>query len=122
MNHPNQSSFCTKIHLFSVALMCELISLLMIFVFTHYRAVNTPLATVDITGIIRQFVKVESTQSHSPAQHQERIHAFSAQLEMTLQEVAREKHVILVPKEAVIAGGVDLTPEVSKRLEKFDAV
>jgi hypothetical protein len=94
----------------------------MVFVFTHYHSVNTPLAIVDITGIIRQFVKVESTQSDSPAQHQERIHAFSAQLESTLQTVAKENHVILVPKEAVIAGGVDLTPEVSKRLEQSDAV
>ena len=122
MNHPNQGSYCTKIQLFSVALMCELISLLMIFAMNHYLPVNTPLATVDITGIIHQFVKMESTQSDSPAQHQERIHAFSAQLESTLQTVAKENHVILVPKEAVIAGGIDLTPEVSKRLEKSDAV
>ncbi len=122
MNYPNQDSYCTKIQLFSVALMCELISLLMIFAMNHYHPVNTPLATVDITGIIHQFVKMESTQSDSPAQHQERIHAFSAQLESTLQTVAKENHVILVPKEAVIVGGVDLTPEVSKRLEQSDAV
>lgn len=116
MNPHNQSRYCTKIQLFSVALICELISLLMVFMFTHYHPVNTPLATVDITGIINQFVKTESAQSDSPTQHQKRIHAFSAQLEATLQTVAHEKHVILVPKEAVITGSLDFTTEVAERL------
>lgn len=122
MNHSNQGSYCTKIQLFSVALICELVSLLVVFTINYSHPVNTPLATVDITGIIHQFVKMESTQSDSPAQHQERIHAFSARLESTLKTTAKENHVILVPKEAVIAGGIDLTPEVSKRLGQSDAV
>ncbi len=122
MNHPNQGSYCTKIQLFSVALMCVFISLLMNFALNRYLSVNRQVAIVDITGLIHQFVKMELTQSDSPAKHQQRIHAFSAQLEATLQTVAKENHVILVPKEAVIAGGIDLTPEVSKRLEKSDAV
>ena len=36
------------------------------------------------------------------------------QLESYLETVAKENHVILVPKEAVIAGGVDLTVDVRR--------
>jgi hypothetical protein len=121
MNH-HQGSYCTKIQIFSVMLICVLINILMSFAINHYLPVNNQLAIVDITGIIHQFVKMESAQSDSPAKHQERIHAFSAQLESTLQTVAKDHHAILIPKEAVISGGIDLTLEVSKHLEKSDAV
>ncbi len=122
MSHHHQDSYCTKIQLFSVTLICVLINILMSFTMNLYLPVKNQLAIVDITSIIHQFVKVESAQSNSPAQHQERIHAFSVRLESTLQTVAKENHVILVPKEAVISGGIDLTSEVSKHLEKSDAV
>ena len=35
---------------------------------------------------------------------------------MVLKEIAKEQHIILVPKEAVIAGSQDVTAEVAARL------
>ncbi len=122
MNPHNQGSYCTKIQLFSVALMCVFISLLMNFTLNRYLSVNRQVAIVDITGLIHQFVRVESKLPHSATEHQAHIQAFSEILEGTLQTIAEKKNVILVPKEAIIAGGIDLTPEVSKRLEASNAL
>ena len=75
------------------------------------------LATVDMTSLIQSFVKTESTRSGSLAEHHEQVRAFSQQLDQALQAVAQQQHVILVPKEAVIAGAVqDLTPQVRQHL------
>lgn len=74
-------------------------------------------ATVDVTGLIHDFVKTESTVVASPAQHQASVRLFSQELDGVLQRISEEKGVILVPKEAVIAGMVpDVTSEVKKDL------
>ncbi len=115
-----ENSHITRIEIYAVALICGLISMLIGFSMNQYLPVNIQLATVDMTGIIHRFVKMESMQSLSADQHQAHVHDFSTQLETTLKEVAKEKHVILMPKEAVIAGGLDLTAEVSQRLGQSD--
>lgn len=81
--------------------------------------VSTPIATVDMTSLIDHFVKTESARTASLAQHHAQVHVFSQQLDSALQRIAQEKHVILVPKEAVVAGQImDVTSEVTQRLEK----
>lgn len=83
----------------------------------HFFTAPNRIATVDMTGLIRQFVKTESVLPLSAAQRQTQVHTFSQQLEDILQEIAREKQLILVPKEAVMAGNVlDVTNTVSDRL------
>jgi hypothetical protein len=77
---------------------------------------NSSIATVDMTGLMYQFVKSEATGSASLAEKRIEVRHFSQQLETALKAIAQEKHVILVPKEAVIAGGNDLTVEVASRL------
>ena len=77
---------------------------------------NPHLATVDMTGLMYQFVKNEASASASLVQKRAEIRAFSQQLELVLKEIAKEQHVILVPKEAVIAGSHDVTAEVAARL------
>jgi hypothetical protein len=77
---------------------------------------NQSIATVDMTGLMYQFVKSEASGSASLSEKRIEVRAFSQQLETVLKTIAREKHVILVPKEAVIAGSQDLTAEVAARL------
>lgn len=77
---------------------------------------NPHLVTVDMTGLMYRFVKSEATGLASLVQQRAEVQAFSQRLEAVLKDVAHEKQVILVPKEAVIAGGNDLTEEVSARL------
>ncbi len=122
MNQNENRNHYTRMEIYVVGLISTLISILIGFSMNHYLPVNIQLATVDITSIIHQFVKVESKKSIPLEQQQEQIRAFSSQLESTLKTVSEEKHVVLTPKEAVIAGGVDLTPEVMKRLEESHAL
>lgn len=77
---------------------------------------NPQLATVDMTGLMYRFVKSEAAGSASLTEKRIEVRAFSQQLETVLQTIAREKHVILVPKEAVIAGSQDMTAEVAMQL------
>jgi hypothetical protein len=77
---------------------------------------NPSIATVDMTSLMYRFVKSEASGSASLAEKRIEVRAFSQQLETVLKTIAREKHVILVPKEAVIVGGNDLTAEVASRL------
>jgi hypothetical protein len=77
---------------------------------------NPSIATVDMTGLMYRFVKSEASGSASLAEKRIEVRHFSQQLETVLKTIVQEKHVILVPKEAVIAGGNDLTAEVASRL------
>lgn len=100
---------------------CLTVSIFLVMM-SHFLSARPVLATVDMTGLIHNFVKTESTIAASVAQHQASVHVFSQELDSALKNVAEEKHVILVPKEAVIAGAVtDLTPEVAEQLEKFQS-
>lgn len=122
MNQNENKNPCTRTEIHIVGLISMLISILISFSINRYLPVNIQLATVDITSIIHQFVKVESMKSIPLEQQQEQIRAFSNQLEFTLKAIAEEKHVVLTPKEAVITGGMDLTPDVMKRLEESHAL
>jgi conjugal transfer pilus assembly protein TraW len=94
------------------ALMGTTISL----VLTRVILPSSSIATVDMTGLMYRFVKSEASGSVSLTEKRVEVRAFSQQLETVLKVIAQEKHVILVPKEAVIAGSQDMTTEVAARL------
>jgi hypothetical protein len=75
------------------------------------------IATVDITGIVQQFVKTERERPISTLKKETEIKAFSHRLEATLNAMAKKHHCVLLPKEAVIAGAPDVTSGVEKQLQ-----
>ncbi|CAN5420755.1 hypothetical protein BH10PSE19_BH10PSE19_00120 [soil metagenome] len=75
-----------------------------------------PIVTVNITQIVNQFVKAQAAQKLSQAETKKRITIFGKQLEITLNQLAQEDQVVLLPAEAVIAGAPDKTADVQKRL------
>jgi Type-F conjugative transfer system protein (TrbI_Ftype) len=78
---------------------------------------STTLATVDASSLVQSFVKAEAARSASMVQHHAHVRAFSQQLERAVQVVAQEQRVVILPKEAVIAGAVkDITPQVAQQL------
>ena len=81
---------------------------------------QSTLATVDVTGLIHRFVKVEAAKSVSPAQMREQVKDFSQHLESVLQNLSREKHWVLLPKEAILSGCPDVTGEVEARLNTWE--
>jgi len=78
---------------------------------------SSTLGTVDITGIINQFIKLESAKNDSPDVVKEDVRAFAHQLEMTLRQLAKEKHLVLLLRDAVSAGGQDYTDVVNQRMQ-----
>jgi hypothetical protein len=81
--------------------------------------VQTPrVASVDITGIVNQFIKAQTADHLSTQALQARVNQFGSNLESTLKLLADKQHMVLLPQEAVIAGTVDLTPQVQKILQQ----
>ena len=81
---------------------------------------HTPLtiATVNITGLEDSFIR-ETTQQHLPtAEMNKKVTAFANALNKTVIDMAKQKHVILVPSEAVIAGSPDMTREVANIVKR----
>ena len=74
------------------------------------------IGVVNITSIIDQYVKTEVGQNLPPEELKKRIRAFGLNLEKTVHEIAQKKHLVLLPTEAVVAGGADYTALVSKEL------
>ncbi len=77
----------------------------------------TPIATVDVTGIVRDFIRSQAKLQLPPKTLEQRVNTFGRQLEMQLHSLAKTHHVILVPQEAVIVGAPDLTPLVKAHLD-----
>lgn len=67
------------------------------------------IATVDISGIIGEFAQHEALQNFPPEKVRADIIHFGRSIEMGIKRFAKSHHVILLPKEAVIAGAVDYT-------------
>jgi hypothetical protein len=77
------------------------------------------IGTVNVTALIDNFVKAQADQKLSPDKQQQHIKAFGQTLEKTLAEISAKYHVVLMPGEAVIAGGIDFTPQLQQRLREL---
>lgn len=91
----------------------------LIFILNGNSFVRPTVATVDITGIVQQFVQSQTKLNLSKSELQKRVNVFGHQLEVILQDLSSEKHLVLMPQEAVLAGSTDLTPQVMQCLEKY---
>ena len=76
------------------------------------------IGTVHVTGIIDQFIKENATKAISPNQLKVKVRLFGQTLEKILQVLSKKEHVLLLPREAVMAGSVDYTPLVLVQLKK----
>jgi hypothetical protein len=78
---------------------------------TFHLFVDKPnkIGTVNITGIVDQFVKQESNKNVPPDKLKKEVKAFGRQLETDLTKFSKRYHVVLMPSEAIIAGSEDYT-------------
>lgn len=77
---------------------------------------ETRVATVNITGIVNGFIKSQASLHVSQDVLNARVKDFAKTLDDTLHTVASEKHVVLLPSEAVIAGAADYTDVVKQKM------
>jgi len=90
---------------------------ILIFVFSGNSFTKPSIATVDITGIVQQFVQSQAKLNLPSSELQKHVNAFGHQLEITLQALSDEKHLVIMPQEAVLAGSMDLTSLIKQRLQ-----
>lgn len=67
------------------------------------------IATVDIVAITSEFIKKEAQKNHAEDEKKVAIQVFSHRLETALTTLTQKKNLVLLPREAVIKGGVDYT-------------
>jgi Tfp pilus assembly protein PilO len=79
---------------------------------------SSKIATVDVLTITSQFIKEEVEKKHSNQDKQKAIKHFSYRLEKALQQLTKEKSVVLLPKEAVIKGAPDYTSSLIELMGK----
>lgn len=80
-----------------------------------------PLATVDVTNIVNQFVKSQAKLNLPPQELQQRVTKFGQQLQMVLDNTSKKYHAVLIVQEAIVSGAHDLTPEVRAQLNKLQS-
>lgn len=76
------------------------------------------IATVNISGLENSFIKETTNKALSPDEMKLKVAQFANALNQSVINIAKEKHVILLMSEAVVAGHRDLTPEVANRVKK----
>lgn len=117
--HNNKSNDVLRlkgIFLFATVILSALISVMVSLVIDRVVLPAPHLVTVDIPGLMMAYAKVEAKRTDSLAQQRADVHQFSQQLERVLKDIAQREHVIIIPQKAVIAGGKDITQEVTTRL------
>lgn len=90
-------------------------ALLVQLTFLHF---SSKIITVDIAGIVKSFEDEVSKQKLPPDALTKIVTRFSDSLNSTVDDYARQKHSILVPKGVVIAGVTDKTDEVKELIKK----
>ena len=76
------------------------------------------IATVDLTGIVHEYTLSIAKNTKSLSQMQSTMQLFSQSMGRALQSVAKEHHVVLVPRQAVVSGAVDYTDVIVNRVKQ----
>ena len=102
-----------------VSFVSGVLGALSVLLVSHFLSNATPrLATVNISGMVSHFVKLEAKREISSDVLEKEAKHYGSSLNKELQKFAKEKNLILFPSEAVIAGNQDYTSVIYKRLNK----
>lgn len=74
--------------------------------------------TVNVSALENSFIQETVKQKLPKAELSKRVSIFARSLNQTINNMAKQKNVIIVPSEAVIAGGVDLTETVANEVKR----
>lgn len=78
------------------------------FTMSHTKTI----ATVDITGMTKSYVKTIAKAELPPETAQKALSQFSSNLQDALITLSTKKHLILLPTQAVVGGAPDMTQDV----------
>lgn len=96
-----------------------LLGALTVFAVMHYidSKPNT-VGTVNITYLVEQYSKQEAAKNLPVELLKKEVSEFGALLEHETKKLSFEKHLVLLPNQAVIAGSKDYTAIVRARMER----
>jgi hypothetical protein len=77
------------------------------------------IGTVNITGMIDQFIKQETQNNLSPGDLRKEVKNYGIHLNQELQKFSKSNHVVLLPSEAVIAGTHDYTGLINQKIQSL---
>lgn len=97
-------------------LLMVVIALLVVLGLELDKAKPKEIATVDIVGLTKTYIEELQAKKISKEELKQRIVRYATHLESAIQTFAKENQLILVPKEAVVAGSQDYTDNIKERL------
>ena len=100
------------------AIVNGMLSALVMLCLFHFFMPSQKIGTVNVTGMLDQYIKESAKKTMSSDELKRNVHLFGQTLEETLQAISKKEQVLLLPREAVIAGSVDYTSVVSEHLKK----
>lgn len=82
--------------------------------FGHASESQREIVTIDILKIMEDYSALAVKNIHNPANMKKSAHALSQRLEEVIAINAKEKHLVIMPKQAVIQGAQDITPQIEQ--------
>jgi len=74
------------------------------------------LGTVNVTGIVDQFISQESKKNLTKESLEKEVNQFGIKLDKEIKDFSQEHHVVLFLHEAVIANAHDYTEAIQKQM------
>lgn len=82
------------------------------------RASCVKIETVDVTGLVDSFIKETVKQQLTEEEKKTRVSQFSHLLQKNINQEANDRHVVILPREAVLAGSVDVTEKIASKIKQ----
>lgn len=94
-------------------------SMLIFTIFYLYAPKPQKIGVVNVTAIVKDFIKKESTQNKSQDDIAKETKKFGVTLEKTLKQFSSENNLVLMPSEAVFAGAQDYTSIIRSKTQSI---
>lgn len=77
------------------------------------------MVTVNITGMISQYVKTLAKANLTQEQMMQQVTTFAKDVQLVIKNTAQKKHWMIMPSQAVLSGGHDVTPLIQKEVNQL---
>jgi len=74
--------------------------------------------TVDLTALTQSYIETLASKLLTPSQSEAAMQAFASNLQTTLSTYSKRHHVVIVPRQAIIAGAPDETRQILVMMQK----
>lgn len=85
---------------------------------SHFTQTSQPqLVSVDLKGILQEFIVSTAASKMEGDALNSHVKEYTDRLDRLTTQLAAQENFIIVPKNAVLAGGMDITPQVKSLIE-----